>query len=44
MNILLQIVQNETTLTDSITTSENSTSTALDAVSLIMIGGIVMIT
>ncbi|MEK9601536.1 MAG: MotA/TolQ/ExbB proton channel family protein [Bacteroidetes bacterium] len=43
MNILLQIVQNETTLTDSITTSENSTSTALDAVSLIMKGGIVMI-
>ena len=43
MNILLQIVQNETSLTDSITTSENSTSTALDAVSLIMKGGIVMI-
>ena len=43
MNILLQIVQNETTLTDSITTSENSTSTALDAVSLIIKGGIVMI-
>jgi biopolymer transport protein ExbB len=43
MNILLQIVQNETTLTDSITTSENSISTALDAVSLIMKGGIVMI-
>ena len=43
MNILLQIVQNETTLTNSITTSENSTSTALDAVSLIMKGGIVMI-
>ena len=43
MNILLQIVQNETTLTNSITTSENSTSTALDAVSLIMKGGIIMI-
>jgi biopolymer transport protein ExbB len=43
MNILLQIVQNETTLTDSITTSENYTSTALDAVSLIIKGGIVMI-
>ncbi len=43
MNILLQIVQNETALTDSITTSENATSTALDAVSLIMKGGIVMI-
>ena len=43
MNILLQIVQNETTLTDSITNSENYISTALDAVSLIMKGGIVMI-
>ena len=43
MNIFLQLIQNEVTTTDTTATVENTTSSALDAVSLIMKGGIVMI-
>lgn len=43
MNIFFQIIQNEATTTDSTATIENTTSSALDAISLIMKGGIVMI-
>ena len=43
MNIFLQLIQNEVTTTDTTATAENTTSSALDAVSLIMKGGIVMI-
>ena len=43
MNIFFQLIQNEATTTDSNATIENTTSSALDAISLIMKGGIVMI-
>ena len=43
MNIFFQLIQNEATTTDSTATIENTTSSALDAISLIMKGGIVMI-
>ena len=43
MNIFLQLIQNEVTTTDTTAIVENTTSSALDAVSLIMKGGIVMI-
>ena len=43
MNIFFQLIQNEATTTDSTATIENTTSSALDALSLIMKGGIVMI-
>jgi biopolymer transport protein ExbB len=43
MNIFLQLIQNEATTTDTSSAIENTTSNALDAVSLIMKGGIVMI-
>ena len=43
MNIILQIVQNETTISDSLVNSVNSTSRAIDALSLVLKGGIVMI-
>jgi len=43
MNIFLQIIQNQSTVADSSVTTETTTSTALDAMSLIMKGGIVMI-
>ena len=43
MNIFFQLIQNEATTTDSTAIIENTTSSALDAISLIMKGGIVMI-
>lgn len=43
MNIFLQIIQNQSTVADSSASTETTTSTALDAMSLIMKGGIVMI-
>ena len=43
MNIFLQLIQNVATTTDTSSAIENTTSNALDAVSLIMKGGIVMI-
>ena len=43
MNIFLQIIQNQSTVADTSASIETTTSTALDAMSLILKGGIVMI-